>query len=494
MSSPALLLTLVCAAISLPPTPAARTAAEVTAPSRLHLGHLMMEFDELWLDTAETAPKARALPHLARANRAFLRGDLAGTARSLADAQGALRRAEGATALELWAASISVMPERRTIDAGEWTGTIELSIGTHFPDAPPPPTGAEIECTGETFPAVRVPMEPDALRGALVIAPGREARGDHHLRVRLLHEGRELRAWDEVIGVLDAPFERYSRAIAPLKDSAASPEKLTSLGLGRELFSASQLLELPLPAATALERIERLARFAAEGGRDPELSAPGERWLVLPTGSFPTPCRLLVPPHEEGERLPLVVAVHGLGGSEHHFFEIYGRGLARELAARRGWILAAPGGLAVPRAGASIGEVVTALEELLPVDRARVFLIGHSLGAMRVMSAVDAEPARFRAIAPLSGGGLVGRETSLKGVPFLVAAGDRDFGLGMSQVLRERLRGAGAEVTFEEVPNADHIMVIPEVLPRVFQFFAEHLAADPSPVDRRAAAGADDGE
>ena len=44
----------------------------------------------------------------------------------------------------------------------------------------------------------------------------------------------------------------------------------------------------------------------------------------------------------KGKPLPLVIALHGAGGSENMFFDAYGNGKIVDLCRKRGWLLVAP--------------------------------------------------------------------------------------------------------------------------------------------------------
>jgi pimeloyl-ACP methyl ester carboxylesterase len=233
--------------------------------------------------------------------------------------------------------------------------------------------------------------------------------------------------------------------------------------------------EVPFRIAAELDLAERIARRARAGERAPELAAPGERSLVLPIGAGGTRCRVFIPAEAAQGPRPLVLVAHGMGGSEHLWFEAHGDGLVRRLCAERGWILAAPGfGLSNDP---EIGAILAALEAFLPADRERVFLVGHSLGAMRIVDAAVREPKRYRALAPLSGNGVIPSGTRLEGLPCYLAAGDQDFGRGMSMALQTTLERVGAAVTFELFAPSDHLMMVVDSLPAVFRFFDAHAGA-----------------
>jgi acetyl esterase/lipase len=94
-----------------------------------------------------------------------------------------------------------------------------------------------------------------------------------------------------------------------------------------------------------------------------------------------------------------------------------------------------------------------------------------------VASAVKA-PQRFRAVAPLGGGGTA-RGTGLASLPFLVGVGTRDFALQGARGLHERLTALGAPSTLREYPDVEHLAIVQVALPDVFAFFERSLEAQP---------------
>jgi len=434
-------------------------------PGRLDLGRLVQELERTWLATPDPAARARAVPTVASAIACWFRADLAGVARGLVVGEAELRRPEGPTAAELWAGSLLVSPLERVIAPGD---RLRIRFGRAFPlAAEPAPGSAEVRI--EVGGVTRTIPTPLPVQTELVLPEG--ARGDLPVTIRIV-AGERVRTLPEWITVSEQWETRLAALRAALATSRASLERETALGIEARLFSLELGLppELPFPCEAELGRAGRLAAAAAAGERSEELSAPGDRWLRLPVGPGGTPCRIVVPPEAAAGPRPLLLVAHGMGGSEHMYFEAHGDGLAPRLAAERGWIVAAPSfGLAL--GGTEIGEIVTELESFLPVDRERIFLLGHSLGAMRIVSAAAKEPRRYRALAPLSGGGILPAGTELDGLPCFLAAGDLDFGKGMTFTLEGALERAGAKVTLEIYEPSEHLLMVVDSLPDAFRFF-----------------------
>ena len=111
-----------------------------------------------------------------------------------------------------------------------------------------------------------------------------------------------------------------------------------------------------------------------------------------------------------------------------------------------------------------------------PVDRERVLLVGHSMGAAQGLDAVQASPSSFAAFAALGGGRRARKAKELVDVPVFVGAGLMDFGLAGARRLHASLEQAGARRALLKVyPNTEHLMIVQVALPDVFRFFEQAL-------------------
>ncbi len=218
------------------------------------------------------------------------------------------------------------------------------------------------------------------------------------------------------------------------------------------------------------------------------------------------PYRLVVPASWDGQsKLPLVMFLHGAGNDESSYLDQNNKLMVR-LAEERGMLLVSPKGhesaygtfirlpavfdeqaeadqmlAAITPASRRANElsekdVINVLEIVLneyPVDSARIFLTGHSMGSGGTWY-LGAKYARYwRALAPMSGPFVLSRgypwETVLD-MPVFVTEGNNTASTQSSRELRDWMIGRQAEVAFKEV-NADHAGMVPLVLPDVFAFF-----------------------
>lgn len=283
---------------------------------------------------------------------------------------------------------------------------------------------------------------------------------EHHLTLSFVEKCAErLAALEAALGALPETAPRLER-----ESGKALLALLQSLAKG-----SSE--ETDYPGARLLAEAEQLVAAAAKGERFYAAPKTGEFWLSVPTSEKRTTrVRVFVPPpRPDGAAPPLVLALHGAGGSENMFFDSYGDGEIVRQCQRRGWMLVAP---RLGFGGVAAGPLLDALAERFAFDASRVFLVGHSMGAGAGCSLVLDQPARYRAFAALGGGQALKNAEKLRGLDVFVAAGDRDFGLGGAKQLHASLVAAGCErARFRVVANTEHLLVVQDALPEVFAWF-----------------------
>jgi predicted esterase len=190
--------------------------------------------------------------------------------------------------------------------------------------------------------------------------------------------------------------------------------------------------ETILPGSQILAEAEQLSAWLAKPTEVPFYGAhrPGSFALRVPVGKGTAAVRLFVP--KVDAPAPLVVALHGAGGSENLFFDGYGDGRVVKLGAERNWLVVAP---RLTLGSLDVAELCDALAERFPVDLQRVAVVGHSMGAMQAVANAVRTPERFRAVAALGGGGRVRANAALKSLPFFVGVGSQDFALSGAKAL-----------------------------------------------------------
>lgn len=230
--------------------------------------------------------------------------------------------------------------------------------------------------------------------------------------------------------------------------------------------------------------------------RDPFAGRTGDmkRHYLLEPAREVMPYRVYVPTRYSATTpMPVIVALHGLGQTEDSFFEAYGRTLPR-LAEQHGYILVAPLGYrvdggygwgvgAVPsdpaarhRAAMSeldVMEVLAQVRALYTVDPDRVYLMGHSLGAIGTWKVAAKFPEVWAAIGAFSGQGVPSTMSDMAHIPAFVVHGDNDptVGVGGSRAMVAAMKAQAVDHVYIEVPGGNHSNVVEPHFAGMIEFF-----------------------
>jgi predicted esterase len=161
---------------------------------------------------------------------------------------------------------------------------------------------------------------------------------------------------------------------------------------------------------------------------------------------------------------PLVVLLHGSGRNGLSLVEKW-----KELAAREGFVIAGPDasdsqGWRTPEDGPDfIHELIEALKARYSLDPRRVYLFGHSAGAVFALNLAMMESEYFAAAAVHAGAWRQPDEFSVvehakRRTPLAIIVGDRDpfFPLGDVRATEAALKGRGFEVEVTVMKGHDH--------------------------------------
>jgi predicted esterase len=241
---------------------------------------------------------------------------------------------------------------------------------------------------------------------------------------------------------------------------------------------------------------------ASSGGRDPFAGRTGDlkRHYALEAAAEILPYRMYVPTTYTGTRpFPLIVALHGLGGTEDAFFDNYERKLP-PLAEQHGYIVAAPLGYRVDGSyGWGLGnapadpatrrvqdfseqDVMHVLQHVrrqYKIDENRIYLMGHSMGGIGTWKIAAKYPDIWAAIGPISGSGVPTTLERIRHIPEVVVHGDDDATVNVSgsRTMVAKLKELGTEVKYIEVPGGSHSGVVAPNLAAIVEFFNSHKKA-----------------
>jgi poly(3-hydroxybutyrate) depolymerase len=230
-------------------------------------------------------------------------------------------------------------------------------------------------------------------------------------------------------------------------------------------------------------------------GKDPFDRRTGDmkRHYLLEGAGEIMPYRIYVPKSYRGDKdYPLIIALHGLGANEDSFFDAYGA-LLPKLAEQRDYLVAAPLGYRVDggygsgllratgdaaasrKAELSENDVMRVLDLMRKnyrVDPGRIYLMGHSMGAIGTWYLGAKYPEIWAAIAPFSGSGNPASVEKMKSIPQIVVHGDADVTVpvGGSRLMVEAMKRLDVVHQYIEVPGGDHINVVVPNLSAVLDF------------------------
>jgi poly(3-hydroxybutyrate) depolymerase len=232
---------------------------------------------------------------------------------------------------------------------------------------------------------------------------------------------------------------------------------------------------------------------SAKGGKDPFAGRTGdfERHYLLDGAGEIMPYRVYVPKTYQASRsTPLVVALHGLGGNEDGWMDSYQRQLPA-LAEKYGYIAVSPlgyrsdgfygysyGNDPASRRKQQLSEldvmqVIARMRQHYNIDPARIYLMGHSMGAIGTWFLAAKYPDVWAALGPIAGTGNPQSVERMRHIPQFVVHGDADptVPVAGSRNMVTAMRSLGVDHVYVEVPGGNHTDIAVPNLPAMFEFF-----------------------
>ena len=318
---------------------------------------------------------------------------------------------------------------------------------------------------------------------AVDVADGREAIGAATLTIAL------RKGLDDMVARLEADAKR---APEPLRAEIMFPvDRMRNVNRGRIALRTFDP-DRDLAAADAVAT-------AVKAGKDPFAGRTGDirRHYRLDAANEILPYRTYVPTTYTGAKaFPLIVALHGLGGTEDAFFDNYEKKLP-PLAESHGYIVASPlgyrvdgsygWGLGAPPADPNtkrtqdfseqdVMQVLARVRQLYTIDDTRIYLMGHSMGAIGTWKIAPKYPDIWAAIAPFSGAGVADTLEKIRTVPEIIVHGDADptVSVSGSRMMAAKLKAMGTEFKYIEVPGGLHSDVVAPNIAAAIEFFDAH--------------------
>lgn len=464
---------------------------------RLELGRRLERFENAW-ETASSAQRTAAVPFLKTAVRSFFTLRLSEAGRQLDQAWLAIRDNEASSGLTnaMIGSQLIVSP----LCAETADDPLKINLTPFYPTDVKPSPKAMVKlkltrATGEPLAEAQFSI-PQLVKGASWNIE-QMPEGDHVLSVIIRNDNSAFAlppiTVSRITG-LNRRLQQLKDAAVTLKESARTTNAQASdVTLAATLRDETRLIEnviegLPqeadFPLLYRLKSCEAmLANLSNPDGFSNQWSVANEVWLTLAKGIRSVPTRIQLP-ENTNEPAPVLFVFHGAGGSENMFFETYGAGRVVDEAAQRGWIVISPRqglfGLSL-----DINEMLEALEAFVSLDRKRIMLLGHSMGASQVIKQVRKNPAVPIAAIALGGGGRMPSSDAKRSqqVAWYVGAGDQDFGLAAAQQLNQSLAASEVQTRFKVYANVEHLVVVQAAIDDAFDFLDDVLRKLPYPAD-----------
>ncbi|NNE90483.1 MAG: prolyl oligopeptidase family serine peptidase [Verrucomicrobiales bacterium] len=176
---------------------------------------------------------------------------------------------------------------------------------------------------------------------------------------------------------------------------------------------------------------------------------------------------------KDGEKYPLVITLHGVGGRGKTTWT--GNCAANGVLAKPEMRKKYPCFVMAPtcakaetwqpvarlRGEGRLPDVFELIEKLLkdhPIDPKRVYVTGQSMGGFGTFGAVGQRPDLFAAAAPVCGGYDPSKAEKFAKIPIWIFHGEKDttVPVSMSREMVEALKKAGGEPNYTEFPGVGH--------------------------------------
>jgi predicted esterase len=216
---------------------------------------------------------------------------------------------------------------------------------------------------------------------------------------------------------------------------------------------------------------------ALEAEKNPYSNRQGDYWRVLEVGKREIPLRLYVPKLAAPEApAPLLVVLHGMGGDENMFFSAYGAGIVKRIADEKGLIVASPLTYTFGSDVKTLHALIDALAMDYAIDRDRVYVVGHSMGAGVAAGLARGHADTVAAACCIAGGRFQPAQNS---APILVVSPELD-GVVAPKRLQDSARIAiseGMPGELKIMPGYGHTLAVGAILPEAIDWLLRHRRA-----------------
>ena len=478
----------VTAAFSSPPI--ARGGPPERTVTRADLAAAYLRFERVW--RSNPPPKS----DIAGANRSFDRASFLFFGRNYAaavqeiDALTALMLPESARSPEArLATSLKVVIEPQTYIIGSTTAPVARVYSMYLVESPP---------TADVVLTLRLRHRADqkATDVPFTVVPAATQRVDVSVPLGNPASHLTVGLYDVIIATTDG-VEVPVRKLAVVEGSLDVLRKANEVELAK-IRATTPARKQALAACRARNRLltdtpseDNSAQFLADpaalvpqiaaeidalrNGKNPYSRRVGDTWRVFLSGDDEIPVRVYAPADAKNDTpIPLVIVLHGAGGDENMFLDGYGAGRVKELADQHGFLVASPLTYPFLRSSKVFDRLVRAMAYDYPVDRDRVYVLGHSMGAAAAARLARSRNKSAAAVCCLCGGGSFARANSLAPTLIIGAELDPMASAARLEIMVKAAAAAGLPVEFRCIANYGHTLVVGEALPDAIDWLLKH--------------------
>ncbi|MBK6939062.1 MAG: alpha/beta fold hydrolase [Planctomycetes bacterium] len=207
-------------------------------------------------------------------------------------------------------------------------------------------------------------------------------------------------------------------------------------------------------------------------GEEALAKIPGDTHRTFELGDISLAARVFVPQVQDSTKsLPLVIALHGAGGDEHMFFEAYGQGALVRQARERGFVAVAPLTYTVLARPDALLQLIEAIAQIAPIDRNRVYVIGHSLGGITTIELLKRNADQIAAACCIAGGTPTATTaTKLPRTLVIVGANDPLMRGDTIEKSAKQAIESGAPITLRIERDRGHTLMVGELMGEVLEW------------------------
>ena len=450
------------------------TTRLVSAQADRHeLGQRLKQFEQAWEKQTDPAVRKTALVNIPKVTNQFFSLQLGEAGRTLDEARWVLQGSTKPTDAVRYLEAIYPTLDKRIVPGATASVTVTLRSFYTVKGELPKNAFVEVRCGTEKIDRVPLGKLPQTIEGAI---PAVTSVRDQPIIVTLQLDEQDVARFQTTRTLTVTQWSDGKQRLTALQQAASTIPATPTLEQATLANHAELLLQLaqntPMETDYPVPQLVAESETFAKQPLTPYFTPanPGQYWITVPTGKNQlSTCRVLVPVGlKKDHPVPVVVAMHGAGGSENLFFEGYGAGHIVRECEKRGWLLVAPrsGLLGAP----PVAAIMEKLAERYPLDPKRMFLVGHSMGAGQAVEVVQQNPGKFKAVALLGGAGRIRKPEAFAEIPVFIGVGTKDqLAFTGAKSLSKSLTTAGAKnVTYKEYADIEHMVIVREALSDVF--------------------------